>query len=468
MNQPDINRVPRASRIPVQTSKRNYWRALFFVLVVCSVVLAAMTSKTLQSENLIPGIAHLPIVRDVAKWTTGIQETINGDDERINVLLLGMPGEGHDGSLLTDSIMFVSYHPKSDHVAMVSIPRDLYVPIPGVGMRKINEANAYGEQNKYPGGGGALAAQTVEKVFDQNIDYFLRIDFAGFERVINLLGGIDVYVERSFVDHQYPTDDFLTETIQFEQGWQHMDGATALAFVRSRHGSNGEGSDFARSARQQKILSAMKNKILSLKILLNPKKIASVIREVSDNIQTNINPWEIGDLLSLANTAQGNNVTTIVLNDAPGGFLVAKNTPETGFILVPRDGNFGDIRELMKNIHTGGELKMENARVYLLNGTKKSGFARSEQQELEKWNINVIGIGNAPESLTATMREKTVIYDLTNGKKETTVRFLKQRYDAHVAKKLPESIRDSDDEMFQINTDQTLADILVVLGNNTQ
>ncbi len=465
MNQSIPNRPVHT---PVQKTKRNYWRILFFVLIGISVALATMTSKTLQSENLITGIAHLPIVRDVAVWTTGIQHTIKGDDGRINALLLGMPGKGHDGFLLTDSIIFASYDPKTDHVAMVSIPRDLYVPVPGHGMLKINAANAYGEQNNYPGGGGALAAKTIEELFDQKIHYFLRIDSSGFERIIDLLGGVDVYVERSFVDHQYPTDDFLTETIQFEQGWQKMDGATALKFVRSRHGSNGEGSDFARAARQQKILSATRSKVLSLKILLNPKKIASLVREVSDNIQTNVDPWEIGDLLSLANSAQGNNVTNVVLNDAPGGYLIANNTPETGFILVPRDGNFSQIRELIENIHIGGKLEIENARVYLLNGTGTAGLARAEQQELEKWNTRVIGTGNAPESILPNQYEKTVIYDLTNGKKDATVRFLKQRYDGNVTKKIPGYLANSTNELLQTATNPELTDLLVVLGNDIQ
>lgn len=457
-----FQRPPGTIARPSSSSK--LWRVLFFALIGLAVIMATMTSKAIRSENIMNGIAHLPVIRDVAQWTTGIQNTVRGDDGRINVLLLGMPGKGHDGFLLTDTIIFASYDPKSDHVALVSIPRDLFVPIPTMGMRKINEANAYGEQNKYPGGGGALAVKTVEEVFDQNIDYFLRIDFSGFERIIDLLGGIDVYVERSFVDNQYPTEDFLTKTIQFEQGMQHMNGTTALEFARSRHGSNGEGSDFARAARQQKILSAVKSKVLSLNLLLNPKKIASLVREVSDNIQTNVDPWDIGDLLSVANSTKGENITNIVLNDAPGGYLVSQHSPETGFILVPRDGNFHTIQTLIQNIHLGGKIETEAARVYLLNGTGAPGLARVQEKELTQWNVHVVGTGNAPEQ----QYEKTVIYDLSNGKKDTTLKFLKQTYSANVSKKIPELLLTTNDENIQRATNPELTELLVVLGNDVK
>lgn len=456
-------RPPQRLRIPDQppSKQKRYWRVVFFSLVAASVVLASLTSKTISSEDLFGSISHLPIIRDVAQWTEGISDKLGGDDHRINVLLLGMPGPGHDGFLLTDTIMFASYDPDTDHVALVSIPRDLYAPVPGYGMLKINAANAYGEQDKYRGGGAALTAKTIENIFDQKIDYFLRVDFSGFERSIDLLGGIDIYVERNFTDNKYPTEDFLTQTISFERGWQHMDGATALTYVRSRHGNNGEGSDFARSLRQQKVLAAVRSKVLSLKILLNPKKISSLAQEVSDDIQTNVSPWQIPDLIKVANNFDGNNITNIVLDDSPGGYLVPENSPETGFILVPRDGTFQAIQQMLKTIHLGGKIELEKANVYLLNGTATPGMARLEQKKLEQQKVHVVGTGNAPDR----QYTKTVIYDLSNEKKDTTLKYLKATYQANVTKKIPEFLTTSSDPDVQAAINPNLTDFLVILGN---
>ena len=225
-------------------------------------------------------------------WLAGIRHLLTNADrpseietrDRVNILLLGMGGEGHDGAYLTDTIIVASFKPATKQVALVSIPRDLYVDMGSFGWRKINSANAYGETSDYPGGGAALAAQAVNDVIGQPIDYFVKVDFNGFKKLIDDLGGVDINVLQSFSDQQYPDYEHGYQTITFTKGLEHMNGERALQYSRSRHGNNGQGSDFARSQRQMQILLAVKNKALSPGTLLNPVKLNDLFNNITANI----------------------------------------------------------------------------------------------------------------------------------------------------------------------------------------
>jgi LCP family protein required for cell wall assembly len=180
-------------------------------------------------------------------------------DDRINVLLLGMGGLGHDGPYLTDTIIMASIRPSTKQVAMISIPRDLWVSIAGHGSSKINHANSYGETERHDWG-GAYTAQVIKDNFGIDIHYYLRVDFAAFEEIVDEVGGIRVNVERGFTDPEYPTNDYGVQMVSFAKGVQTMSGSRALIYARSRHGNNGEGSDFARAKRQQKNVTRSQRK----------------------------------------------------------------------------------------------------------------------------------------------------------------------------------------------------------------
>jgi anionic cell wall polymer biosynthesis LytR-Cps2A-Psr (LCP) family protein len=167
-------------------------------------------------------------------------------------------------------------------ISLISIPRDIWIPEIRA---KINTTYHYGNIQPERGGGLNFSKQIVSEVTGQPVNYALVIDFSGFQDIINTLGGVDVTVDRSFTDTKYPVagrendlcggDPTLAcryETIHFDQGLTHMDGATALTFVRSREGDNGENTDFARSARQQKVISAVGKKVLSINTILSPAK----------------------------------------------------------------------------------------------------------------------------------------------------------------------------------------------------
>jgi LCP family protein required for cell wall assembly len=417
---------------------------------------------------------------NITEWVSQIGKLIRSDDKlldgekegRINFLLLGMGGAGHEGAYLTDTIILAILETKDKKIAMISIPRDLVVPMSGYGWRKINNVNAFAE-TKERGSGGEAAQEVVGQVFDLPIHYYIRVDFKGFKKLIDKLGGLSVYIDRSFTDFQYPTDDFKYQVVSFREGWQVMDGETALKFVRSRHGTNGEASDFARSRRQQKILIALKEKILSFSTLLNPLKLQNIYETMKDSIDTNMEMWEMVRLRRLANDADTENIVHQVISADPGGLLVAANV-DGAYILEPRTGNFDEIQILAKNIFNAEsqmvfEKKPEPIRVEIQNGTKKTGLAARTAEIIKKMDFEIVKIGNAKEQ----NYERTIIYDLTQGQKNDKLNLLREKLDADISLSIPSwmtsSITPTEVTIFApsaLAEEKQPIDFLIILGKN--
>lgn len=297
--------------------------------------------------------------------------------ERVNVLLLGIGGGKHDGPLLTDTIIYASIDPEKDKVTLVSLPRDLWVPeLKG----KINRAYSDAE-NKQKGGGITLVKAVVQKVIGQPVDYVLRVDFNGFVQAVDMIGGIEVDVARTFDDYEYPISGKETDTcgfegeefekratdssqleafpcrydhLHFDAGRQSMDGETALRFVRSRHATGAEGSDFARSQRQEKVISAFKDKVFSLGTILNPIKIVSLYNVLEGSIDTDIKQEEYDDFIKLARKMEHATLKSVVLDEGNPAEkrigLLDSPLPRAEFrgqwVIIPRagSGNFSEIQ----------------------------------------------------------------------------------------------------------------------------
>ncbi|MFA6537119.1 MAG: LCP family protein [Patescibacteria group bacterium] len=368
--------------------------------------------------------------------------TLKGENEnRINILLLGMGGAGHEGPYLTDTMILASFEPSTRRLAMISIPRDLFVEIPGYGQWKINNANHFGEQ-KDQGNGALLAKETVSQVFDIPIHYYIRIDFAGFEKLIDDLGGIKVNVEQDFTDFQYPTNDYKYQVISFSNGLQTMDGDTALKFARSRHGNNNEGSDFARSKRQQKIIEAVKKRIFSYSFFLNPNKINKFSKELANHLRTDIEPWEIIKFSKLAETIDFSKTINQVLDDSPNGYLSASNM-NGAYVLLPKANDWTNIKFLAKNIFDQEITAKKESRqinIELRNGTEKAGLASQNQEELKLLGFRVMKIGNSPEQNL----EQTKIYRLTSDSFSEQEQLLFGKYNVQIENKnIPQWIIDT-------------------------
>lgn len=301
-------------------------------------------------------------------------------DQKVNILLLGIGGGTHDGPLLTDTIIFANIDPAHNKVNLISVPRDFWVPEL---KSKINAAYAYGEA-KRPGGGLVLSKAVVGKIIGQDIDYGIRIDFNGFVKAIDMVGGVDITVDRSFDDAEYPisgkeqddcgftgeeferraTDSSQLdafpcryEHLHFDKGPQHMDGERALKFVRSRHGNNGEGSDFARSKRQEKVILAFREKVFSAQTFVNPVRLIGLYETFKGMVDTDIKPDEVDDFLKLAKRMQKSTIKSVVIDagdsetDRPGLLDTPEPSSEFGYqwVIIPRTG-IGNYTEIQKYV----------------------------------------------------------------------------------------------------------------------
>ncbi|HOX41310.1 MAG TPA: LCP family protein [bacterium] len=354
------------------------------------------------------------------------QEKISGEDEgRVNVLFVGMGGSDHPGGELTDSMILASIDTKNNKLAMISIPRDLTVPIPGKkGGGKINEAFASGERIK-KGSGSSVMMETVEGITGVPINYYMSIDFAGFEKIVNELGGIDVLVDKAINDPYFPDTEMVGyEPFKISAGMHHMDGKIALRYARSRHTS----SDFDRSSRQQKILAAIKEKAASAGLLTNPKKILDIATIIGDHFRTNLTPSEMKRLVELTKSIDKNTFITKVLSNGNDGLLVS-DTVDGRYVLKAKKSDFSEIKDLARNIFTTPEEDIAtSAKVEVLNGTKTAGMASKVAQSLQKnEKLEIINIDSVKEGVKAT-----VIYDHTGGKKKLLLDSIKKQVDVPV------------------------------------
>lgn len=205
---------------------------------------------------------------------------------RLNVLLIGLdrrPGES--AVARADTLIVATVDPARPYVGMLSIPRDLWVTLPDGSENRINTAHFFAEANA-EGSGPAAAVSTVASNFGLTLNRYVRIDFAGFVRIIDSVGGITVNVEHPLVDYDYPTYDYGIQTISFDVGVQHLDGERALQYARSRHSS----SDFDRAKRQQIVIAAFARRLLEPDAWL---RFPALFTAITTSIDTNLTPLDM-------------------------------------------------------------------------------------------------------------------------------------------------------------------------------
>ncbi len=503
----------------VQPKRRGWnWGKVFMSLLIIFIIFIIVFSSSIvfSNEGLFKNLSKLNLVGQMGNLISSGDKKLQGEEaDRVNILLIGGGGKNHEGGTLADTIILLSYKPSTKQVALMSIPRDLRVKTDQYGYSKINAITAYAEKDKSGSGGEALSRE-LETLFDTSIPYYVTIDFDGFEKLINEFGGVDVCVDNDLIDYQYPIRgrenawpiESRFEKLVIKKGCQHMDGKTALKYARSRHAMGLEGSDFARSARQQKIISAMKEKVISANTFINPKKINSLLTAYNENVTTNLQMWE---LLRLANIGKDVDSSTIInesLTNAADGLLYS-NMIDGAYVLLPKGGNFKIIQALWAEIFNTNRTKVdlpndknydiysiakernqssstasstkatttkatttapvvpkptnlyeeqpiedltenyktEGAKIEIQNGTLITGWATTEKNKLTQKGFTVTKAGNA-----ALRDYKSItIYDLSKGKYPQTVSELTKLYGGNVSLTPPASLKSS-------------ADIVIVLG----
>lgn len=447
--------------------KKTAVAKVILVIVLILLISGAMylSEIVFSSSSTLTSLNRFNPLKQLARLVTSPDKRVEGElGNRINLLVMGVGGPGHEGPYLTDTMIVISIKPSTSEVGLISLPRDMIVQLDSGDWVKVNEVYAIGKatnSNK----AGKLTSDVIAKTLDIPIHYYGVISFDGFVEFIDNIGGIMVNVETAFVDEQYPTDDFKTTTVSFEAGPQLMDGETALIFARSRHGTNFEGSDFARSKRQQLILQAVKEKIFKFSTLLSPQKLSSIFKLIDDYIDTNLSIWQSIKIARMVEETTDDKVYRFVLDDSPESLLEPGFTEEGAWILQPKDGNFQAIQRMVNNIFNIGFIKEEAAKIEIQNGTETPGLAFWTMVHLERLGYDVIKYGNA----LSQDYQKSVIYNISNDKKKETLKWLKEELYAYVAKTVPDYILEDYPYLNSTSTPELTEDypdFIAILGLN--
>lgn len=456
--------------------KRKLLKIFIFLILFFITAFSAFSSQILYSNQKSGSwFNSLPIVSQIKNMAESANRELKGESrKRINILLLGIGGKRHSGGTLTDTIMIVSIDTENKKIALTSIPRDLHVPIENYGWGKINAINAYAEKEQV-GSGGLAISQAISDLLTIPIDYYVRVDFEGFINIVDELGKINVYVENTLDDYNYPVlgnEDANWNTrwehLHVDKGWQEMDGDLALKFARSRHGVGAEGSDFARAHRQQQILTAVKTKIMSINTLLNPGKITGIINQYQEHVGTNLQIWEMLKLWDLVKDIDRDHIISKVIDNGPDGLLINDITEGGAYILKPRSGDFTEIQYFVNNVFSDApkedktQVTKERATVEVRNGTWLNGLASQAATDLEKYGFTIVRVGNSSHQNF----EKTVIYDLSYGEKKESLEILKNKTKANVATTLPEWLVTDINNDSKLEKNPVKPDFILILGQD--
>ena len=336
------------------------------------------------------------VFKSLVKALPLVENKLDGEEEgRINIVLLGMRGKGVvGGGTLADTIMVVSIKRQENpdredtyKVSMVSVPRDLYVVMPGTTSNmKINSVYHYGEE-KGNGQGMEAMKQVLADITGQKMHYGVEVNFAGFKQVVDALGGVEVNLEEPFIEpvqfHEQKVCDgenggvFTVKSGEFQNKIDHrgklvaqyplcynateecggvfivpagvsiLDGEKALCYVRARATS----SDFDRARRQQEVIGQLKKKALSMGVLTDFGKIQEIFTAVSGNVYTDLELWEMQRFFDLYKKI-GDDVPVEhkVLENSEEGLLYSHEGDARGYILMPRGDTYDKIREMFENI----------------------------------------------------------------------------------------------------------------------
>lgn len=412
-----------------------------FKLIVLLIFITLVIFIAYQGYNIKRHI-FLPITQALSSdINSGSQLQIKNyfdQDKSFNILLLGYGGGTHDGAYLTDSMILVNINPASKIITLISIPRDIWVKIPTNGNEgsywKINAAYTIGmDDQDYPNkkdifkgdtGASNMVKFVINSVTGISVDRFVALDFSGFKKTIDALGGVDVTVAKTFDDYEYPIDgkeDDLCghspselpdlekiatisatqafpcryEHLHFDAGMTHMDGELALEFVRSRH-SLQDGTDFGRSTRQRDLLIAVKQKVFSISFI---PRIISFMNSLKDDLKTDIQPDEISYLVNQASTLNSYSIHNIALTDQ--NVLKDNITSDGQDILIPKSGldNWGDVKTWSANSLTSNNF---SPTIEVENGTSIPGLATLASNRLSDKDYNLLPPSNSDQKLQKT------------------------------------------------------------------
>lgn len=391
---------------------------------------------------------------------------LKGENQgRVNILLAGDSTDdpGHGGAMLTDSIMVVSIDTKTHTGFMLSVPRDLWVNLPGWGHQKINAANELTKfsQPGYPAGGMGQLEEIVQTDLGIPIDYYALIDYTAFKDAVSAVGGISINIQSSDPRGIY---DAYTH-LKLPNGWVTLSGEQALNLARAR-GDNAAGdvsyglpnSDFDRTMHQRQMIVALEQKATSAGVLTNPIRIGQLFGAFGNNVQTDLN---LSDVLRLAQLTKGLNLAKLQSLTYPyggtDGLLTNYTDPASGEeALIPKAGldNFGGLQQYYQKLVSNNPITKEAPSVVVLNASDVVRLAHKESQLLQTKGFNVAAIADANN-----LHRGTMIVDNSSGQKPASRQLLQQLFPGIIVNSASGSTEAAEAQGYT-------ADFVVILGQN--
>lgn len=367
-----------------------------------------------------------------ATGVTGVPLPNYEQKERVNILLLGTDKRPDEAIARTDTMILVTVDPNTKTAGMLSIPRDLWVSVPGYYEDRINKAFFLGQQDGYPGGGPALAMKTIQYNLGVPIHFYVKVDFSGFEQIVDTLGGIDIYVPETIDDPTYPDNNYGYEPFYIEAGQHTLNGHDALRYARTRHTP---GSDFSRARRQQQVLLAIRDKALQLGMV---PKIPELWNTMSGTVETDLQLVDIVELAQLADEIDTASIKSVVIDHTLTVDYIADTGAQVLLPLrdkikvviddmfakteVPQGPTQAEIeaaqqaqvearaQQIAEQAKRQEEIRafltQENARLVVQNGTNVSGLATQTADYLRQQGFNILQFGPAD---TPTYTESVIV-----------------------------------------------------------
>ncbi len=330
----------------LQPKQKSWWRRLamgFWIIVLLTLLVGIGSVLAYRTGFTFSQMQTGSLSQDFI--FTDNMATPQPESDRFNILLLGLRGEDDpNGGLLTDSMMVLSIKKNTNQIALISIPRDLYVGMPGQNYNeKINFAYALGYEKKGAAGAMLYSKIAVSQAAGLYLNRSVAINHAAFKEIVDILGGVDVTLEAPFKEDSQFSKEMI---IDLPAGKNHLDGLTALYFVRSRFTT----SDFDRARRQQLVLVAMKDKAFSLGVLANPIKLYQILESLGRNVKTDLSFNEMKEMLYSVRDFDSQKIIHRVFDTTPEGLLYSSSTPAGAYILLPVGDDFAKIKEACRNI----------------------------------------------------------------------------------------------------------------------
>lgn len=348
--QPDFNQKEKLN-------KKRHLSVIFFVIVTTAFLFGAVKFGIGSHEIDVAGEDGTlwQRVSNIFTMSTEKKPTIDDDpdyimpkeeDDRWDILILGIRGDSDEhpeevGAWLTDTIMFLSYDKVTKKTSLISVPRDLYVRLYGDKKGKINEAYEIGALRKNSLG---FTKKLMSRITGVYIDNVIVLDFSSFKQIVDDLGGVDVTLSQPFSEKQQWGYEFTLPA-----GTNHLDGQTALYYARSRFSS----SDFDRAQRQQQLIMAIKDKVLSLNLISDPIQTLTILNTIRKNINTDLNIWDSGSLLDLSEEFQGAGEKIKRYTITTENLLYETHMQtDVGnlYVLLPKEDNLLQIKQLFQDI----------------------------------------------------------------------------------------------------------------------